>query len=245
MSDMNAEIQIPASDGSGSFNAYIAYPNSMPAGAVIMIQEIFGVNHEMRQKCDEMTDLGFIAICPDLFWRIEPGIQLVDSVEDQLQRAFQLFGEFDQQKGMEDLKATLDFIRAHEDCNGKVGCAGYCLGGKLAYMMAAQTDIDASVSYYGVGIETMLDQAPNIKNPILLHIAGEDEFVPKDAQKQIENTLLDHDLAETYHYPGMDHAFARGNGMHYNEEAAHVANERTADFLKVNLQHAPGTTKAA
>lgn len=228
------KIQIPASD-SGAFSAYITLPEKMPAPCVIVIQEIFGINKEIRDKCDSFADLGYIAVAPDLFWRIEPNIQLVDSVEDQLQRAFQLYGEFDVNKGLEDLKSTLSFIRRHEHANSKVGCIGYCLGGKLAYMMAARSDIDASVGYYGVGIETMLEEARNIKKPVLLHIAGNDEFVPKDAQGKIEQTLLDHPTAETYHYPGMNHAFARGNGMHYNKQAAKLADERTKKFLKTHL----------
>jgi carboxymethylenebutenolidase len=229
------EIKIPAADG-GTFSAYIAYPDAMPAPAVIMIQEIFGVNHEMREKCDAMAAQGYIAVCPDLFWRIEPGIQLSDNVEKELLRAFELFGKFDVEKGLDDLKSTLEFMRGQGDCNGAVGCAGYCLGGKLAYMMAARSNIDASVSYYGVGIENMLGEADNIQKPILLHIAGDDEFVPKDAQKKIEDALLEHPLAQTYHYPGMHHAFARINGMHYNAAAAGLANGRTEKFLKENLE---------
>ncbi|MEZ5918416.1 MAG: dienelactone hydrolase family protein [Alphaproteobacteria bacterium] len=229
-------LQIPAADGSGSFSAYMALPTHMPAPCVIVIQEIFGINQEIRDKCDHLAALGYVAVAPDLFWRIEPGIELVDSVEEQLQRAFQLFGEFDQAKGLEDLQATLAFVRDDARCNGRVGCIGYCLGGKLAYMLAAHSDIDASVSYYGVGIEAMLGDAEKIKAPILLHIAGEDEFVPKDAQAKIEDTLLEHPLAETYRYPGMDHAFARGGGMHYNAEAATLANTRTESFLGRQLK---------
>lgn len=228
------EIQIKAYDG-GQFDAYIAYPDQKPAGAIIMIQEIFGINQEMRDKCDLMADHGYIGLAPDLFWRIEPGIELVDSVQDQLERAFHLFGEFDQNLGLKDLESTLQTIRNHEECNGKVGCMGYCLGGKLAYMMAAHTNVDASISYYGVGIEAMLDDAQNFKKPVLMHIAGDDEFVPKDAQEQIIEAMKDNDFAETYRYAGMDHAFARGNGMHYNKEAATLANERSFKFLQDNL----------
>lgn len=230
------DIQIPAKDG-GSFSAYVALPDG-PGPAVIMIQEIFGVNAEMREKCNQLAEQGYAAICPDLFWRIEPGMQLVDSDEAQLQRAFDLFGQFDVEKGMEDLKATLEFTRSYDACNGSVGAMGYCLGGKLAYMMATQTDIDAAVSYYGVAIETMLGDAPKIKKPLLLHFAENDEFVPKDAQEQIKLSLMPMHHVDVYSYPGVQHAFARGGGMHYNPEAATLANERTANFLAKNLQQA-------
>lgn len=229
------EIQAPDTKDGSRFSAYIAMPDKTPAAAVIVIQEIFGINRDVRSKCEELADQGYIGIAPDLFWRIEPGIELYDSNPEQLQRAFRLFGEFDIDCGIRDLQATLDFIRQHPSCNGSVGAVGYCLGGKLAYMLAAASDLNAAVSYYGVGIEAMLDKADQIREPILLHIAGNDQFVPKDAQDKIIETLKDHDTAETFHYPGMDHAFARQNGMHYNEQAAKLANERTAAFLKKYL----------
>ena len=239
MTHTSKDIKIPAHDG-GAFSAYIAIPaetnDDNPAPTIIMIQEIFGVNAEMRAKCEEYAAQGYIAICPDLFWRIEPGIQLVDSVEEELKRAFELFGEFDQETGVEDLKTTLGYLRNMGECNGKVGSIGFCLGGKLSYMLAAATDIDASVSYYGVGLEAMLDQANQITTPILLHVAGEDEFVPKDAQAAIQDAMDEHDQATVYHYAGLDHAFARGNGMHYNAEGAKLANSRTLEFLKENLR---------
>ena len=229
-----SEITIPAHDG-GAFKAYIALPDVTPAPAIIVIQEIFGINQELRDKCDALAAQGYVAIAPDLFWRIEPGIELVDSVEEQLQRAFDLFGQFDVEQGVNDLKTTLGTARKHEAVNGKVGCVGYCLGGKLAYMMATQSDIDASVGYYGVAIETMLEDAQNIQNSLLLHIAEEDEFVPPEAQAQIKSALADHPQVEIHSYAGMQHAFARGQGMHYDETAATLANERTAGFLRDNL----------
>ncbi len=231
-------LQIPAHDG-GGFSAYIAIPKGLEDGkapVVILIQEIFGVNKEMRDKCDALAEQGYIAVCPDLFWRIEPNIQLVDSVPEQLERAFQLFGEFNIAEGIEDLKSVLSFMRVHELSNGKVGCIGYCLGGKLAYMMSTCSDIDASVGYYGVMIDTMLDQAKNITKPLMLHIAENDEFVSRESQEKIKEALRDHPHVTIHSYAGQDHAFARGNGMHYNEEAATLANGRTAEFLEKALR---------
>lgn len=230
-----AEMQITAHDG-GTFKAYVALPDNAPAPVVIMIQEIFGINQEMRDKCDDMARQGYIAVCPDLFWRIEPGIELVDSKPEELERAFELFGLFDVESGIKDLKSTLNHMRNFESSNAKVGCIGYCLGGKLAYMMATQSDIDASVSYYGVGIEDMTDQAQNLDRPLLMHIAEEDEYVSKDAQEQIKLALMPRQKITIHSYPGVNHAFARGQGMHYNASAAREANERTAEFLVRNLK---------
>lgn len=230
------EIQINAHDG-GTFKAYVTLPEGNgPAPAVIMIQEIFGINQEMRDKCDAMAAKGYVAICPDLFWRIEPDIELVDSVPEQLERAFELFGLYDVELGMKDLASTLKAARAHERGNGKVGCVGYCLGGKLAYLMATDTDVDASVSYYGVGIEGMLDKAKNISHPLLMHIAEEDQFVDKEAQELILSGLADNPHVTLHTYPDADHAFARGNGMHYDEASAVAANTRTDDFLENALK---------
>jgi len=232
------EIKIPAYDGD-AFSAYIAMPkdanNDNQYPAIILIQEIFGVNQEMRDKCDEYAAQGYIAICPDLFWRIEPNIQLVDSIEQELQRAFDLFGQFVTNLGVEDLTTTLGYARHMDECNEKVGAIGYCLGGKLSYMLSTQSDIDAAVSYYGVNIETMLNLNKTIDRPLLMHIAGEDEFVDKEAQKQILDGLSGNANITIHQYKGQNHAFARGQGMHYNEQSATLANTRTSQFLKSHL----------
>lgn len=230
-------LTLTSHDGK-TFSAYVAYPDVTPAPAMIVIQEIFGINQELREKCDDLAAQGYIAIAPDLFWRIEPGIELVDSIPEQLQRAFQLFGEFDQALGLKDLQSTLKQARAVKECNGLVGCVGYCLGGKMAYMLASHSDVDASVSYYGVGLGDVLDEAKNIKKPILLHIAGNDQFVPPDEQQKILAAMEKHERAQAYHYPGLDHAFARGKGMHYNAQGANLANARTSEFLNSSLKRA-------
>ncbi len=231
------EIQIAAKDG-GQFMAYIAMPETLPAPAVIVIQEIFGVNQELRDKCNDLAAQGYIAICPDLFWRMEPNVQLTDKTEEEWQKAFGFFQNFDIDLGIEDLRATLHTMRGHADCNGKVGAIGYCLGGKLAYMMAARTGVDCSVGYYGVGLGSMLDEADGIKNPLLLHIAEDDEYVPTEEQEIIVPVLSDHPHVTIHSYPGAKHAFARGQGINYNEEAASAANIRTKDFLQTHLQPA-------
>ena len=230
------ELQIPALDESGEFSAYVAMPSHNPAPALVVIQEIFGVNAEMRKKCDEFAKPGYIAICPDLFWRIEPDVQLTDKTDEEWQKAFDLMGKFDADKGIDDIQATINAIREHEDCSGDVGAVGYCLGGKLAYLTATRTDINASVGYYGVEIDKFLDEAENIKAPLLLHIAEEDEFVPKEAQEKIKSGLDNHDKVTIYSYPGVSHAFARDGGKNYDDYSATNANERTREFLSSNLK---------
>ncbi|ONG56034.1 carboxymethylenebutenolidase [Pseudoroseomonas deserti] len=229
------EITIPASDGSGSFAAYLAMPKATPAGAVVMIQEIFGVNHAMRALSDWVADMGFIAICPDLFWRQSPGIQLTDGSKEEWDQAFALMNGFDQAKGVEDLKATLAAVRVMPGCNGKAGTMGFCLGGRLAFMMATDSDADCNISYYGVGIEGLVSGADRIRNPLLMHIAELDRFVPAEARTAIQQGLAGTAEAAVHVYPGVDHAFARMGGHSWDGRAATIANGRTAELLARTL----------
>jgi carboxymethylenebutenolidase len=217
----------------GSFSAYVARPEGAgPFPAVVVIQEIFGVNRFVRAVADRLAADGYLAVAPDLFWRIEPGIDITDQSEAEWKKAFELYNAFDVAKGVEDIGATVAAVRARPDCNGKVGAVGYCLGGLLAYLTAARTDADAVVSYYGVGIDNFLGEAQAIKKPLLLHIAGEDQFVPKPAQEKIIEGLRGHPNVALHTYPGRDHAFARDGGAHYDAADAATANARTRDFFK-------------
>lgn len=235
MSITHPALTITAHD-SGSFDAYVSMPETdMPVGAVIVIQEIFGVNAVMRNICDELAQSGYIAVCPDLFWRQQPGIQLTDQSDAEWQRAFELYKGFDVTLGVEDLKTTLAAVRRLDGCNGKVATLGYCLGGRLAYLMACRSDADCNVSYYGVAIDENLDEAGSITNPLLMHVAELDKFVPPAAQQKIVDTFKNNDHVQVNVYAGVDHAFARIGGAHYDAEAANLANFRTADFLAVQL----------
>lgn len=230
------ETSIAASDGSGHFDALVLMPKTQPAGVVVMIQEIFGVNAAMRSLSAWVAEMGFIAVCPDLFWRQEPGVQLdPDAGQAHWDRAFALFNGFDQRKGLEDLEATIAAARALPGCNGKVGTMGFCLGGRMAFMTAAHTNADCNVSYYGVGIEGLLDDAPGIRGPLLMHIAEQDKFVPPAAQEAILAGLRGHPKVTCHVYPGVDHAFARMGGHAWDARAATIANGRTAEFLVAHL----------
>jgi carboxymethylenebutenolidase len=230
------EIEIAAADGSGRFGAYLAMPKATPAGAVVMIQEIFGVNGAMRKLSDWVAEMGFIAISPDLFWRQEKAVQLdPDAGQAQWDKAFKLMQGMDQDKAVEDLKATIVHARTMPGANGKVATMGFCLGGRLAYMAAARTDADANVSYYGVGLEGLLGEAGAIKAPLILHIAEKDKFVPPEAQKKVKDALSKNPLVTIHSYPDVDHAFARVGGHSYVKAAAEQANARTAAFFKQHL----------
>lgn len=228
------EMQIPTYDG-GTMAAYVAMPAVTPAPVVILIQEIFGVNAEMRQRCDAYAAEGYIAVCPDLFWRLEPGVQLTDKTEEEWQKAFDLYNQFDVDQGIEDIRAVEHSFKGHAEGNGKVGCVGFCLGGLLAYLTACRTNIDASVGYYGVAIDERLGEADKLKKPLMLHIAEEDQFVSPQQQETIKVSLQDHPLVTIYSYPGKNHAFARVGGQHYCPESAATARTRTEEFLRKAL----------
>src|SRR6185437_4136123 len=229
-----SDVTIRAADG-GSFSGYLATPKSGKGPGILVIQEIFGVNKVMRDIADGFAAQGYAALCPDLFWRQEPGIQITDQTKEEWARAFQLYQGFDEAKGVDDLKATLAHLRKLPACTGKVGAVGYCLGGKLAYLMAARSDAECSVGYYGVGIDKALDEAGKIARPLLLHIAEQDEYCPPAAQQAIKAALGKNARVTIHSYPGVDHAFARNGGEHYDKAAAESANKRTADFFKQHL----------
>ncbi len=219
----------------GKFGAYLATPSAGRGPGIVVIQEIFGINQVMRDYTDAYAARGYFALCPDLFWRQEPGVQLTDKTEAEWKRAFALMEGFDADAGIKDIQASINHLRKAKGATGKVGAVGYCLGGFLAYLTACRTDSNASVGYYGVNIATKLDEAKNIKHPLMLHMAGKDQFVPPDAQKQMIDGLKDNRHVTLHQYPEMDHAFAREGGDHYDKACAELANGRTATFFRQHL----------
>jgi carboxymethylenebutenolidase len=231
---MSDRWTIPTRDG--SFEAYVARPEGEgPWPAVVVIQEIFGVNAVMRGTCDRLAGEGYLAVCPDLFWRIQPGIDITDQSQAEWDQAMGYLGQFDTDKGIDDIRATIDAARKSPDCTGRVGDVGYCLGGKLAFLTAARTDADASVSYYGIGLQGLVGEAEKLAHPLLMHIAEEDAYFPKEAQAVVIGALKDHPQVTIHTYPGCDHAFARPGGAHFDAQAAELANSRTAAFFRKYL----------
>jgi carboxymethylenebutenolidase len=227
------DIEIKGPDG--AFSGYLAMPPSGRGPGLVVIQEIFGVNQVMRQITDMFAAAGYVALCPDLFWRQQPGIQITDQTEEEWKQAFALYQGFDVDKGMADIAATVLRLRNIEGSTGKVGSTGYCLGGFLAYLTACRTDAEASVGYYGVGIEGKLGEAQNMRGFCMLHIAEEDQFCPKEAQQQIIAGFQANPKVTIHTYPGMDHAFCRYGGEHFDQKNCDLANSRTLDFFKQHL----------
>jgi carboxymethylenebutenolidase len=226
-------VTIPALLG-GSFSAYLAAPNSQPRAGIVLIQEVLGVNKNMRQTADDFAKAGYLVLVPDLYWRLEPNVQLDPEDKDDWAKAFELLKAFDVDS-VEDLKASLSFLRQYPSSTGKVGSLGFCLGGKLAYFMATRSDADANVSYYGVEIDKNLAEATKIQKPLILHMAGNDEYVSPSAQATIQQRLKDNPLVTIYRYEGVSHGFSRVGSSAYRKEAAELARDRTLAFLKQHL----------
>ncbi len=219
----------------GSFGGYLASPASGEGPGILVIQEIFGVNEFVREICDYNASQGRFALAPDLFWRIEPGVDITDKSEEHWQKAFSLMQAFNVDTGMEDIQTGISHLRGLAGCNGKIGAVGYCLGGQLAYLSATRTDSDASVGYYGVYIQGRLDEASKITKPVMLHIAEKDQFVPPEAQAKIIDALKDSPHVTLHSYAEMEHAFARTGGQHYDKACADLANTRSETFFRQHL----------
>jgi carboxymethylenebutenolidase len=220
----------------GSFQAYVATPSVQPAPAIVVIQEIFGVNADLRATCDELAAQGYLAVSPDLFWRLEPGVDMTDQSEAEWKKGVALYTAFDFDTGVKDIAATLQAARSMPGASGKVGLMGFCLGGLMTFLTTAREGADASVAYYGGNTDKHLDEAKNIRNPLLMHLGEEDEYISKDAQKAIVEALKKVPSAQVFTYPGCSHAFARHGGAHYDKKAAELANGRTADFFRQHLK---------
>jgi carboxymethylenebutenolidase len=231
---MSESVTIKTLGGENSFAAYVARPEGTPKAAVIVIQEIFGVNEGIRRKCDHWASLGYLAVAPDLFWMLEPGLELDPDVESEFNKALGLFGQYNPDHGVMDIEATIHWIR-REAGVAKVGCVGYCLGGKLAYMAATRTDIDASVGYYGVMIDQMLDEKHAIAHPVMLHVPTADHFVGPEAQAAMHAGLGDHPKVTLHDYFGLDHGFAAEMGNRRDEAGAQLADSRTEAFFAEHL----------
>lgn len=232
---MSDTVTISTLDASEGFSAYIAKPARAAKAAIVVIQEIFGVNPGIRRKCDKLAKEGYLAIAPDLFWRLEPGVELDHDIKAELDKGLALMGRFDQDAGIRDIQATINHARQTIG-GGKVGCVGYCLGGRLAFMAAARTDVDASVGYYGVGIDGLLSEKAAIAKPLMLHIPTADGYVPADAQTAMHAALDDHNKVILHDYAGLDHGFASEFGARRNEAGADLADSRTTAFFAEHLR---------
>jgi len=232
---MSFTTKIQSYDGVGKFSVYVAEPEGRPRGAVIVIQEIFGVDTDIRWRCDLLAQSGYLAIAPDLFWRLDPGMELDPDITSNMKRSVDVVIRFNTDKGVHDVQTTINKAREIVGNKAKIGLIGYCLGGRMAAFASARTDIDAAVSYYGVQIERMLGEKDAIRNPLMLHMPEFDEHVGKEIQDQIHSAFDGNEQITIHNYPGQHHGFACALGKRRSEATAKIADERTAQFLAKHI----------
>src|SRR5271156_4386674 len=168
---MNDRITIESQDG--AFGAYIARPKASPASAVVVLQELFGVNADIRKTCDELAEQGFVAVAPDLFWRQEAGVDLSVTSEADWQHGLRLYQAYDRDAGVRDIKDTLDTVAKLPDYTGKIAVQGYCLGALMTFLTAARCHVDAAVAYHGGDTEKYLGEIDGLNAPLLMHLGEE------------------------------------------------------------------------
>jgi carboxymethylenebutenolidase len=224
--------QITIATDNGAFAAYLARPAAKPAPSVVVLHEVFGVNADLRQTCDDLASQGFFAVCPDLFWRQEPGVDLGVKSDVDWQHGLALYGAYDRDLGVLDVVETLKVAARLDGASGRVAVMGYCLGGLMTFLTAARAQVDAAVAFHGADTEKYLDEVGGIRAPLLMHLAGEDEFMPEEARNAIRAAIAGKPNAQVLNYAGCHHAFSRHGGAHYDAAAAARANAATLTFLR-------------
>jgi carboxymethylenebutenolidase len=231
--DSSHVVEITSPDG--SFEAYVAHPAARGRPAIVVLHEVFGVNGDLRSTCDELSAAGFTAICPELFWRQERHVDLSVRAQADWEKGMSLYAAFDIDAGVRDVEAAVATVRALPETSGRVGVMGFCLGGLLTFLAAARTCLDAAAAFHGARTEEFLGEFVDIDAPLQVHLAGEDEFMPKEAQRSISAALASNSSCEVFSYPGCRHAFSRHGGMHFDADAARLSRARTVEFFNRNL----------
>lgn len=230
-------VRVPMRDGR-TMGAHVAIPDKTPAGSVIAIMEIWGVNDTMREHAREYAEAGYLCLVPDLFWRQEEGVELSDRLPADVEKAFDLYYGFDYDLGVEDMEDVQAYLKTRQDANGRVGAVGYCLGGKLCYLMCCRTEIDCAVAYYGTYIEHNIREVGNLHRPFVLHMAMKDRWVQAEVNDLLLRKLSPNPLVTIHQYPDADHAFARIGGKPYSQPEAERALRLSLAFFDEHL-HTP------
>jgi carboxymethylenebutenolidase len=217
--------------------AYLATPEDQPrAGGVVLIHEIFGLNKSMRATADRFAEAGFLTICPNLTWRQGNAEELEPGSEQALEEGRRRMAELTDDQMLDDIKATVLHLREMEECNGRVATVGYCMGGRLAWLMGCRGDTQANVSYYGTRIERHLTECVKLSRPFMMHIGEKDPYIPAETRERIRERLCPVAGMSFHTYPDVGHGFARPGATGADAKAAELANQRTVDFLNLNLR---------
>lgn len=222
-------ITISSHDGH-AFDAYLSLPPAGRGPGLVLLQEIWGVNAHIRAVADQYALDGYVVLAPDVFWRQQPRVDLGYDAEGSAQ-ARQFMTQLDAPNAVLDLQATAHALRGSGDVQGKVATLGFCMGGRLAYALAATGSIDAAVCYYGGRIQDNLGLAASIAVPMLFHYAENDPHIPLDAVDAVKAAFAGHSQAQFHVYPGADHGFNCWERPAYHQRNAALAHGRTLQWL--------------
>jgi len=226
---------IPTHDD-GRMPAFVARPGSGRGPGIVVLQEIFGVTDYMKQRARDLAGLGYVAAVPQLYWRLGPNIQTAENTQEGLQEAFGYMQRLDQGQAVDDGVAALEYLQSLPETAGKAGVVGFCMGGRLAYLVAASGAPDAVVCYYGSGIGNELDKATSISAPILFHFGDSDQFLPNEESARVRDTFAKRSHAEVHIHAGAGHAFDNPSPMFHHAGARAEAWPQTTSFLKRHLE---------
>jgi carboxymethylenebutenolidase len=212
--------------------AYLAMPASGRGPGIVVLQEIFGITDYLKRRAHDLADLGYVALVPDLYWRLGPGTVLPEDTAEGLQQAFGYLQRLDEPQAVDDALAALEHVRSMPETGGKAGVLGFCMGGRLAYAVGAADEPDVVVSYYGSGIGNQLQEAPKVECPIVFHFGEADTYLPAEEAERIREAFSNHSGSEVHMHAGAGHAFDNPSPMFHHAEASREAWPQTAAFLR-------------
>lgn len=218
--------------------AYCAVPAAGSGPGILLFQEIFGVNDNMRGQADRLAEAGYVVLVPDVFWRLERRFERKD--ESGMGDGMALVQQLDFDLVPDDIQATHAHLLGMAECTGKVGAVGFCLGGTLTFVAAARSrvdgkGIDAAVSYYGSGNNDLLGMLPMVECPILFHYGATDPYIPEEKIAEVESAIAPHAHMALHRYDA-GHAFSNWDAPSmYDEAAATEAWDRTLAFFAQHL----------
>ena len=230
--------KVTAADG-GAFDCFCALPDSGSGPGILLFQEIFGINDNIRALAEKLAGEGYVVLAPDMFWRLEPRFERKD--ESGIGDAFAMVQKFDFEVGVSDIQAAHAHLLGMTECTGQIGAVGFCLGGGLAFAAAALSrvdgkGIDAAVPYYGSPVNGLLVHADKVECPVLFHYGDEDAFIPMHLIEEVEAAFAGRSDVEVRHYAA-GHAFSNNDAPSmYNAEASALAWERTLAFFDRTLR---------
>ena len=227
-------VMVKTHDGS-EMPAFLAMPESGRGPGIVILQEIFGITDYLKRRARDLAELGYVALVPDLFWRVGSNVNIAEDTQEGLQEAFGYLQKMDEAQAVDDVVAALEYLRARPETGGQAGVLGFCMGGRIAYKVAAASEPDVVVSYYGSGIGSLLSDASRVRSPILFHFGASDAYLPASEAEEIRSAFSGKRDAQVEMHAGAGHAFDNPWPMFHHADASREAWPQTAEFLRRHM----------